>query len=354
MTDRLTLIRNALKEHNLDAMLITTPVNRYYLSGFDGTAGVLLIGLEEAFLVTDFRYLEQASTQAEAFTVKRWQDDLYITLATLIEKVGWGKVGFEAKNVVVASFEQMKKALPCKLVAVESIVENLRLKKAAYEIERMQQGAQILDQGFDFILSVIKPGMREKELALELEYFLLKQGATEMAFRFIVASGNRGAMPHGTASDRVMEEGELVTIDYGAVFDGYATDMTRTVALGKVDARQKEIYDLVQRGQEQAREAVKPGIKACELDAVARNCFDQAGYAENFGHGLGHGIGLETHEQPVLNSKSQTMLEEGMVITIEPGIYINGWGGIRIEDMVQVTGNGGKSLTTSPRDLIII
>lgn len=354
MSNRLELFRNELKDHNLDAMLITTPINRFYLSGFDGTAGVLLIGFEQAFLVTDFRYIDQASAQAKAFTVHRWQNDLYKSLAPLIDIAGWEKIGFEAKNVVVSSYEELKKSLPCELVALDSAVEKLRLKKTVAEIDKMQQGARVLDQGFEFICNIIKPGMREKDLALELEIYLLRQGATEMAFRFIVASGERGAMPHGTASDRVMEKGDLVTIDYGAVFDGYSTDMTRTVALGWADEKQKEIYDLVLRGQEQARQAVKPGMQASELDAVARNSFDQAGYADYFGHGLGHGIGLETHEEPVLNSRSRTILEEGMVITVEPGIYINGWGGIRIEDMVQVTGSGGKSLTTSPRELIVV
>ncbi len=354
MSERLAQFRKVLPEKAVDAMLITNPVSRRYLSSFDGTSGVLLIGREEACLVTDFRYLDQAAAQAVGFSVRRWQDDLYKNLAPIISEAGWQKVGFEAKDVVYASFNEMKKKLPAELVPVEGVVENQRMRKSEAEIETLRRGALILDRAYEFILSTIKPGMREQELALELEIFLLRQGVEERSFQFIVASGERGAMPHGTASKRQMQEGDLITIDYGAVFEGYATDMTRTLALGRVDQRQRDIYELVFEAQQEAVRAVRPGLKASDLDAVARDIIDRAGYANYFGHGLGHGIGLETHEQPVLNPRSATVLEPGMTVTIEPGVYIQGWGGVRIEDMVVVTGSGGEVLTRSPRELKVI
>ncbi len=354
MDERLTSFRKTLKENDIDAMLITNPVNRRYLSRFEGTSGVLLISNDEAFLVTDFRYTEQAANQAREFAIRRWQDDLHKNLAPIIKEAGWKKLGFEARHIVFSTYNEMKEILPSELVPLEETVEKLRMQKSEEEIEALRSGAKILDRAYEFILANIKPGQAEKELALELETYLLRQGAEERAFQFIVASGERGAMPHGTAADRRMQEGDLVTIDYGAVFGGYATDMTRTVVLGKADQKQKEVYNLVLEAQQEAVRAVKPGMKASALDAVARNIIDNAGYANYFGHGLGHGIGLETHEQPVLNPRSNTILEPGMTVTIEPGIYIRDWGGVRIEDMVVVTGSGGESLTASPRELTAV
>ncbi len=354
MDERLSNFRKTLKDNAVDAMLITNPVNRRYLSRFEGSSGVLLISSDEAFLVTDFRYTEQAANQAREFTIHRWQDDLYKNLAPIIKEAGWDKLGFEAKDIVFSTYKDMNEKLPAELIPVEDAVEKLRLRKSEAEIETMRSGARILDRAYEFILSAVKPGRVEKELALELEIYLLKQGAEERAFQFIVASGERGAMPHGTASEKRMQEGDLVTIDYGAVFDGYATDMTRTLVLGKADQKQQEIYNLVLEAQQEAVRAVKPGLKASDLDAVARNIIDSSGYANYFGHGLGHGIGLETHEQPVLNPRSSTVLEPGMMVTIEPGIYIRDWGGVRIEDMVVITGSGGETLTASPRELTAV
>ena len=354
MDERLVRFRKTITEYDIDAMLITNPFNRRYLSRFEGTSGVLLISRDEAFLVTDFRYTEQAAIQAKEFTVRRWQDNLYKNLAPIIKEAGWEKLGFEAKHIVFSTYNDMKEKLPAELVPLEDTVEKQRMQKSEEELKALRSGARILDQAYEFILSTIKPGQAEKELALELEIYLLRQGAEERAFQFIVASGERGAMPHGTAADRRMQEGDLVTIDYGAVFDGYATDMTRTLALGKFDEKQKEIYYLVLEAQQEAVRAVRPGMKASDLDAVARDIIDRAGYANYFGHGLGHGIGLETHEQPVLNPRSKTILEPGMTVTIEPGIYIGDWGGVRIEDMVVVTGSGGETLTASPRELSVV
>ncbi len=354
MSERLKKFRELLDQNNVDAIIVTNPVNRHYLSGFSGTAGALLVSSDEAYLVTDFRYIEQAAAQAPQFTIFRWKDDLYKCLVPLVEDAGWMKLGFESKHVVYSVYGEMKEKLPVELIPLDETVEKLRIIKSDAELDILRRGTEVTDRAFDFIQSKIRPGMPEKELAVELEVFFLKHGADETSFRFIVASGKRGALPHGTASGKVMEKGELVTIDFGAVFEGYATDMTRTVALGSIDERSREIYDIVYRAQEKSAAAVKAGLQCSEVDAVAREIISEAGYESYFGHGLGHGVGMETHEQPVLNPRSKTILKPGMVVTVEPGIYIPGWGGVRIEDMVCVTDNGPEILTNSSRELIVI
>lgn len=354
MPERLAKIRQLLIKKNIDAVLITNPVNRRYLSGFDGTSGLLMIGHERALLVTDFRYVEQAAAQAKHFTVHRWKDDLIQSLVPLIEETGWQTAGFEAKDVTFAVFTEMKEKLPLELVSLEETAEMQRMVKNSFELDALSHGAKILDEAFSYICSIIRPGMTELEIAVELEIYLLRQGAEEKSFRFIVASGKRGAMPHGVASAKEITGGEMVTIDFGAVFGGYATDMTRTVALGDVSKQRSKIYDIVKTAQQEAAFAIKPGIKCREVDAVARNIIEKSGYGKHFGHGLGHGVGLETHEQPVLNPRSETVLKEGMVVTVEPGIYVPEWGGVRIEDMVVVNNDGVEILTKSPRELIII
>lgn len=352
LAERLAKIRQLIEEESIDALVITSNINRRYLSGFRGTAGVLLISAEKALLVTDFRYVDQAKEQSPQFEVIRWQDDLYKSIAPLVEENAWKKIGFEAGQVVYSALEEMKEKLPAEMVPVKETAEKLRIIKDVDEISTMRLGAKVLDRAFTMIRNKAKPGLTERELALELEMFLLKEGAEEKSFRFIVASGQRGALPHGMATEKELQDGELVTIDFGGIFDGYATDMTRTVALGKINEQQKEIYDIVYKAQQEAAAAVKPGLAVNEVDAVARNIIKDAGYGEYFGHGLGHGVGLEVHEQPTLNHLKTTELEPGMVVTIEPGIYLPDRGGVRIEDMVVVTENGAESLTQSPRELI--
>jgi Xaa-Pro aminopeptidase len=351
---RLEAVRKMISEAKVDALLVTHPVNRRYLSGFDGSSGLLLISLNQAYLITDFRYLEQAEKQAEGFTIIRRHDELYPGLAAIITENGWNSIGFEAKELTYDSYREMEEKLKIKWVPLTDTVEKLRMVKNDAELAIMNKGAAQLDEAFSYLLTLIKPGMSERQLALELEIFLLRAGAEERSFKFIVASGPRGALPHGSASEKIMQAGELVTIDFGAVFEAYATDMTRTVCLGRPDQLQSEIYELVQKAQAAAAAAVAPQKKTREIDSVARDIIEKAGYGEYFGHGLGHGIGLETHEAPTLNQRNETVLEPGMVVTIEPGVYLPGQGGVRIEDMVQVTVDGVRNMTTSTRELIII
>lgn len=352
LAERLQKIRQLICEENLDALIIASPNNRRYLSGFSGTAGALLISSEKALLVTDFRYVNQAEKQAPLFKVIRWKDDFFKSIAPLLEENGWHKIGFEAGQVVYSTYEEMQEKLSAELVAVKETAEKLRVIKDSEEIATLRRGAGVLDRAFLMIQKTARPGITERELALELEIFLLKEGAEEKSFNFIVASGPRGALPHGIASEKELQSGELVTIDFGGLFGGYATDMTRTIAIGNISEQQKEIYDIVYQAQREAAAAVKPGLLANEVDAVARNIIKDAGYGEYFGHGLGHGVGLEVHEQPTLNHLKTTELEPGMVVTIEPGIYLPDRAGVRIEDMVVVTEDGAELLTKSPRELI--
>lgn len=351
---RLEKVRMLIADSKVDALLVSNPVNLFYLSGFSGSSGLLLISRDKAFLITDFRYLEQAEKQAAGFEIIRQHEKIYPGLSAIINQEGWEKVGFEAKHMTFHTHSEMVNQLKVEMVPLEGIVEKLRMVKNKEELAIMAGGATIIDRAFEYLLSIIKPGMTEQQLALELEIFLLREGAEERSFKFIVASGKRGALPHGAATGKIMQEGELVTIDFGAVFDSYATDMTRTIALGKPDRLEQEIYNLVYKAQHAARKAVAPGKSTKEIDSTARAIIEENGYGEHFGHGLGHGIGLETHEAPYLNQRLDMCLEPGMVVTIEPGVYLPGTCGVRIEDMVSVTGDGVQILTTSPRELIII
>lgn len=354
MKQRLEKMQEKLRRMELEALLVTHPANRQYLSGFDGTSGVLLIGHEEAFLITDFRYTEQAEKQAPHFEICAWREELPKSLAPLLEATGWERVAFEGKHLTYAAYRELAEALPVELVSRENLVEELRVIKSADEVEILRRGAACTDEAFSHILKFIAPGRTEREISLELEFYLRRLGAEGTSFRFIVASGERGAMPHGVASSKQLAAGELVTMDFGAVFDSYVTDMTRTVVLGNPDGRQREIYEVVRMAQRKALDGIRPGMTAREADALAREAIKEAGFGEYFGHGLGHGVGLETHEQPVLSPRGETVLAPGMVVTVEPGIYIPGWGGVRIEDMVLITADGAETLTGSTRELIVI
>lgn len=340
--------------HEVDAFIVTSSANRYYLSGFSGSAGTVVIGHGEALLFVDFRYTEQAREQAPDFEVILYRDELWTAVANRLSAAGYKKVGFESKQVTFASHVEMQKKIAASLVPIADLPEKQRAVKDKREIDRLKRGAGELDGAYEYILGYTRPGMTEKDVALELETYLRRRGAEKAAFPYIVASGLRGAMPHGVASDKLISEGELVTIDFGAVYNRYATDMTRTFALGSTSRKHSQVYDLVNEARLKAAEGIKPGMTGREADALARSHLEKAGYGDYFGHGLGHGVGLETHELPLLSPRSEAVLEEGMIVTIEPGVYIPGWGGVRLEDMALITSNGLELLTESPLGLIII
>lgn len=354
--DRLERVRGELARRELDGLLVQKPENRAYLSGFTGTAGVLLITGTAAHLVTDFRYVEQAAQQAPAFRVHRSGPEGPVdALAAVLRAEGVRTLGCEGDYLTVDTFAQYERGWPeVRLVVATGLVEGLRAIKDAGEVQAIRRAAAIADAAFRRALEIIRPGMTEREVALALEMDMKRQGASALAFDTIVASGPRSALPHGVASDKVIQSGELVTLDFGCVVAGYCSDMTRTVMVGEPDDRQREIYATVLVAQSAGVAAARPGLTGQQLDAVCREIIKARGYGDFFGHGTGHGVGRYIHEGPRLSTRSQEVLAPGHVVTIEPGIYLPGWGGVRIEDLVLITADGCEVLSRSPRELIIL
>ncbi len=352
---RVDKLRQQMRTAQLPAMFITTPVNRRYLSGFSGSSGALLITHDEALLITDFRYMQQAPEQAPHMQVIEHKPIMLETVRELLLARHLKMLGFEAATITYGLYMQIEAALDgVELKATARFVEQLRVIKDAAEVVKICQATKLADEAFAHILQYLRPGLQEREVALELEWFMRKNGATSSSFEIIVASGERSALPHGIASEKIMKSGEFVKLDFGAYLDGYCSDLTRTVILGQASERHREIYELVARAQQHALDGIQPGMTGLQADALARNVIAAAGYGAHFGHGTGHGFGMEIHEDPRLNSNSHTVLESGMTVTVEPGIYIPGFGGVRIEDDVLVTNTGIEILTKSPKSLLII
>lgn len=338
-------LREQLNEQQLDAMLITNPINRRYTTGFTGSAGVALVTKSAAYLFTDFRYVEQATEQAQQFTIIQHGQLIEQEINSQLNELQVSKVGFEQNHLTYAVYQRYQSVFDVELVPVSDFVEKLRVIKTAEEITILKKAAEIADEAFLHIQSFIKPGVREIDIANELEFFMRRQGATSSSFDIIVASGKRSALPHGVASDKKIASGELVTLDYGALYDGYCSDITRTVAVGEVSPELKSIYDVVLTAQKHAVDEIRPDMTGKEADTLTRNYIEQKGYGQYFGHSTGHGLGMEVHEQPSLSQLSNTKLVSGMIVTVEPGIYIPDVGGCRIEDDIVITETGNERLT---------
>lgn len=351
---KLAKLREALKENGLDALLVTNPYNRRYVTGFTGSAGVAVVSAEDAVFITDFRYTEQAAEQVKGFRIVKHDKTIIEEVANQVEQMKIKTLGFEKDNVSFGTYELYNDEVDAELKAVSGIIEKLRMVKSAEEIEVLKQAAKIADDAFAHICTFIKPGVTELEVSNELEMFMRKQGAASSSFDIIVASGERGALPHGVASEKVIQSGEMVTLDFGALYNGYISDITRTVAVGEPSEKMREIYEVTLAAQELALEKIKPGMTGIEADAIARDYIKSKGYGEAFGHSTGHGIGLEVHEGPGLSFRSETVLEPNMAVTVEPGIYLPGIGGVRIEDDILITEDGNVRLTHSPKELIIL
>lgn len=345
-------IRHSLNEQQLDGLLITSPFNRRYTTQFTGSAGVVLITAEAALLITDFRYVQQAEREANNYTIIQHEKSIIEEVKNQLQLLNVNRLGFESEHMTMAQYSSYKEAIHSKLVPTTNIIERLRMIKTDEEVAILKEATNIVDRAFEHILSFIKPGVREVDIANELEYFMRKEGASESSFDTIVASGVRSSLPHGTASQKVIENGELVTLDFGALYKGYCSDITRTVAVGSISEQLKEIYHIVLAAQQTAVEAIKPNMTGKEADALARDYIIEKGYGDYFGHSTGHGIGLEVHEGPTLAPRSTTILEENMVVTVEPGIYLPNIGGCRIEDDIVLTKNGNERLTLSTKELI--
>jgi len=354
MQDRLAKVRGEIAAGGLDGLLITENVNIRYLSGFTGSYAVLLITGDTAFLLTDTRYVEQADEEVPGFAVEMVEDGWITGVAGLVQRLDARRVGFEGTALNYEDWKSLREALPGReLVSVDDLVGRLRMVKDASEVAIMREAARIADLTCEHILRMLKPGLREREVAVEIDYFMRKQGADKEAFGTIVASGPRSALPHGEPTDRIISAGEFIVLDFGARKQGYHSDITRTVLLGRPKPRQQQVYNVVLEAQQRAIAAARPGLLGREVDAVAREYIAERSYGKHFGHGLGHGLGLAVHEGRILAKRSEIALEPGMVVTVEPGIYISGWGGVRIEDDVLVTESGHDVLTHSPRVLTI-
>ena len=351
---KLQKLRAAFEANGIDGILISSPFNRRYISNFTGTSGVVLISSDQAQFITDFRYIEQASKQCEGFEIIKFSDTIPQEVARQVKKLGIQKLGFEEDYISFSSYKVYDKEIEAELVPVSGVIEKLRLIKTDAEIKIIKEAADIADAAFKHILDFIRPGITELEVANELEFFMRKSGAVSSSFDTIVASGYRSALPHGVASEKVIEKGDMVTLDYGAYYKGYVSDITRTIAVGEPDSKLKAIYEIVLEAQLRGMEGIKPGMTGKQADALTRDYISEKGYGEYFGHSTGHGIGLEVHEGPSLSMKSELVLEPGMIVTCEPGIYIPGLGGVRIEDDVLITKDHNEALTHSAKELIIL
>ncbi len=352
---RLEGLRHKLKQKGIDAALVAKKENVTYMSGFNGGDSYLIITMGEAFLITDSRYAQQAAVQAPLYSVIKYQGSVAAALSDIVKKAGAGSVGFEEGYLTYQAYNEFKAKLGVEtFVPMNGAVEELRLVKDREEIEIIKKAVKIADDAFTHILGLIRPGTAEIEIAAELEFYMKRHGAKGPSFETIVASGERGSMPHGVASDKKIQTGEAITMDYGAIYMDYCSDMTRTVFLGTPDDELRKIYEVVLKAQSQALNGAKEGLTGKEADSIARGIIKDAGYDRFFGHGLGHGVGLEIHEEPRLSVSGLRRLENGMVATVEPGIYIEKLGGVRIEDMIVINGGSPLVLTESSKELIII
>ncbi len=348
---RIARLRALLTQHHLDALLIQKTENRTYLTGFTGSAGVAVVTEREALLLVDFRYVEQASAEAPGWEVVQVPRQMVEALVDLIRARELRRIGFENDGLTYKQYEETAKGLqPADLVAVDG-VDRLRWVKEPDELARIRRAVAIADAGYAHIQGFLRPGVRERDVAIELEFFMRRDGADKEAFETIVASGVRSSLPHGRASSKGLQAGDFVTVDFGAVAGGYHSDCTRTVVLGDPSDRQREIYNLVRTAQEAALHGIRPGLSGKDADALARKVIAEAGHGDHFGHGLGHGVGLAIHEGPTLSPREDATLEAGMVVTVEPGVYLPGWGGVRIEDLVVLTPGGCEILTAAPKGL---
>ena len=353
--DRIEEVRTRMAHLEVDGFLVSAPENRRYLSGFTGSAGHLLITESAAVLVTDFRYVEQAEAEAPDLAVHRtvigtpWLPELVATLVV-------HTLGVEADHLAVGTFRRFEQVLTeseeaphIELIETSGVVEEVRAIKDADERALLEYAIEIADLAMGAVGPSIEPGMTEKQIAWEIESEMRRLDADGPAFDTIVGAGPNGALPHHRADDTPVRPGDPVVIDMGANYRGYRSDLTRTFAVGGPDDTFRRIYTTVLRAQQTAIQEVRAGMTGEEIDSIARQVIADAGHGEEFGHGLGHGVGLAVHERPMIVPKSEDLIENGMIFTIEPGIYISGWGGVRIEDIVVMEDGRAKPLTRSPK-----
>ncbi len=354
--EKINKLQDFLKNSN-EAILIHSPENRRYFTDFPSTDGYLIVTKTDAVFFTDSRYIEAAQkniTFCRTQLLTRLSNEVKI----FFEEKHIEKVYTETERLSVALLSQFRKIFsPVKInpsKKLENAINNMRSVKEISEIECIKKAQQIAEEAFEHILAFIRPGVTEKRIALELDFYMLSHGAEALSFETIAVTGRKTSMPHGVPDNTVVENGDFITMDFGAVYKGYHSDMTRTVAVGKISAEQRKIYEIVLSAQKASLESLKKGLSCKDADAATRDIIKNAGYGDYFGHGTGHGVGIEIHELPNLSPRSDAILQVGNVVTVEPGIYIPNKFGVRIEDMALITENGYENLTNTPKELIIL
>ena len=359
MQNRITKLKEQMNALQIDSMIISNSTNIRYVSGFSGSSALVYISKNKQVLITDFRYIEQATMQCPDFEiVNQGAKGLIGTAMEIAENAGDKNIGFESDHTNYSTYVSLQKYTHFNFVPTTEVVESLRQVKDEEEIQKLRKAESIGDIAFSHIIPFItmeyKNGLTETDIALEIERIMRTHGASGNSFNPIVAAGAKSSLCHAVPGRETLHEGDFVVMDFGCIYEGYCSVMTRTIMIGQPTEKHKEIYDTVLKAQQAALLAIKPGLKGKDVDAVARNIIKEAGYGDYFGHGLGHSVGLDIHENPRFSVAEERIITPGMVLTVEPGIYVPGFGGVRIEDMVVVTETGIDNLTHSPKELIII
>ena len=355
---RINSLRRILSSDS-QAALVTNETNVYYFSGIRNSEGKILLFKDEVYLLVDFRYSETARNNCKSCKVYEFRN-LREDIKELMTKHGAKALYIENEDVTLSaynSYVEYFSQFGIEIMnenALSKAITNLRLIKSEKEIEYIAEAQRITEKAYTEVLNFVKPGVTERKVALELEYLMKQYGASHVSFDLITITGKKTSLPHGVPSDGIIAEGDFFTMDIGALYNGYHSDMTRTVAVKSCSDYQREIYDIVYKAQTTALEAVKAGVKAFDIDKIARDIITEAGYGKEFGHSTGHGVGLYIHEEPYVSTRGEAILSENMVITVEPGIYLEGKFGVRIEDMVLVKENGYRNFATLPKELIIV
>ncbi|MBN1888455.1 MAG: aminopeptidase P family protein [Thermoflexales bacterium] len=350
----LNKLRKSLKRHELDGLLVSRPENMRYLSAYTGE-GLLLVTPEHALLATDFRYWEQAKRQSPELELVKMKARQYVDYLKALASAAKGvrRIGFESSHVTVEQQQAMLASKTAEWVAVDGLVETLRTVKTRQEQELVQRAARISDAALEDLRTWLKPGLSERQVAWELEAYMRTHGADDVAFKIIVAAGANGAEAHHEPGERIVQAGEPIIVDLGACVEGYRSDITRTFWIGRPSKRFTRIYELVRQAQETALASIRAGMSGKQADGLARDVIAEAGFGKRFGHSLGHGVGLAVHEQPFAGSRSEAPLPAGATLTVEPGVYLPGWGGVRIEDLVIIGKHGVQLVSRTSKDPLI-
>lgn len=356
-------IVNVLRKKELDSMIVTNGSNRRYLTGFTGSNGILIITEKRSVLITDYRYEEQAKNQTDQIEIilhkdhtghKGSKSTIYQIVIEQLLKLQVTKIGFEQDSMIVGLYHLLNDVDAYELIPTLDLIEDLRMIKTPDEISKLKVAAEIADRTFDYVIDFIRPGITEERVSEEIGNFIKKQGASNTGFPPIVASGARSALAHGRASEKVIERGDIIVLDFGANYESYWSDITRTISVGAPDNELKEIYIIVAEALEQSLAILKPGLTDQQIDHEIKKHIQSNGYGEYAGTGTGHGLGMEVHENPYLSTKTDKIVKKNMVLAIEPGIYLPGKGGVRIEDNVLITRDGHRNWITATKELLIL